>query len=66
MKSMRLAKGLSQDALADLMGVTKTQISDIEREKVTTTIERLCAFAEIFNVSTDYLLGLSNDPKRHE
>lgn len=63
-KQLRKSIGASQQSIADLLGVTKTQISDIENAKTTTSIERLCILADYFNVSTDYLLGLTDDPKR--
>lgn len=64
LKELRTAKGLSQQALADILGVTKTQISDMERSKVTTSLERLVMLADVLDVSTDYLLGRSDVPER--
>ena len=64
-KSLRVEKGISQSALASFLGVTKTQISDIENAKTSTSIERLIALADYFDVSLDYLVGRSDDPTRH-
>lgn len=59
-KSLRNTNNTSQQELASIIGVTRTQISDIENGKTTTSIERLCIIATYFNVSLDYLCGLSD------
>lgn len=64
LREQRTKNGFSQQALADILGVTKTQISDMERSKVTTSLERLACLSEVLNVSTDYLLGLTDTPER--
>ena len=64
-KELRKSKKATQSDIASLLGVTKTQISDLENGKTTTSIERLCLLADFFNVSLDYLCGRSDDPKRH-
>lgn len=64
-KSLRKAKKVTQSDISELLGVTKTQVSDLENGKTTTSIERLCTLADYFDVSLDYLVGRSNDPKRH-
>ena len=64
-KELRLSKKLRQDDLAILLGVTKTQISDIERARRTTTLEKSYELADYFDVSLDYLVGRSDDPTRH-
>lgn len=65
-KSLRAEKGVSQSALASFLGVTKTQISDIENAKTLTSIERLIALADYFDVSTDFLLGRTDNPNSHK
>lgn len=62
---LRSGQSATQDELARLLGVTRTQISDIENGKSTTSLERLVLLADYFGVSTDHLLGLTNDPIRH-
>ena len=64
-KSLRKAKKVTQSDISELLGVTKTQVSDLENGKTTTSIERLCTLADYFDVSLDYLVGRSDDPKRH-
>lgn len=61
-RALRQGKACTQADLAAYLGVTKTQISDIENGKIATTIEKLVALADYFNVSLDYLCGRSDDP----
>lgn len=56
-RSLRQGKACTQTDLAVYLGVTKTQISDIENGKIATTIEKLCALADFFGVPLDYLVG---------
>lgn len=63
--SLRKARGLKQEELGDAVGLTKFAISDIERGKRLTSMEVLVALADFFDVSLDYLVGRSDDPKRH-
>ena len=51
----------NQDILAKLIDVSVPQISGIENGKNTTTLEKLVLICEHYNVSSDYLLGLSDD-----
>ena len=59
---LRRKRKLSQSEIAELLGVTATQISDMENGKSGTTLEKLVALARFFQVSTDYLLGLCEEP----
>lgn len=63
-RSLRISCNLSQQQLGEILGISKPAVSDIERGRRTTTIEKLVEIAEQFNVSTDYLLGLSDNPTR--
>lgn len=60
---LRKRNGASQETLASLLGITRTQISDMENGKAGTSLERLVALSEYFGVTTDYLLGLSDRPR---
>lgn len=61
-KSLRKQYSMSQSALAELLGVSKTQISDLENGKTTTNLDRLVILSNHFNTSCDYLLGLTDNP----
>jgi len=54
-RSLRLTRRLKQNNLAALLNVSITQISDIERGRRSTSIEKLIILADYFDVSIDYL-----------
>ncbi len=61
-KKLRKQRKLSQQELAEALGLKQTSISGIESGIRTTTIEKLILLAKFFDVSTDYLLGLKDEP----
>lgn len=56
-KRLRLAKGFTQERLANLLNVSAAAISKWEAKNIYPDITMLCPLAEIFGVSTDELLG---------
>lgn len=58
---LREEKGYSQDELASKVGVTQQTLSRYEKGQRQATIEFVVKAARIFNVSTDYLLGFSDN-----
>ena len=63
LRELRKAAGMKQQELANLLDVTTTQVSDIERGNTTTSMARLYQLCEYFNVSADYPQGFTDDPK---
>ena len=61
-RALRKQKKLNQQELGEALGMAQTAISNIENGARTTTIEKLILLAEFFDVSTDYLLGLKDEP----
>ena len=59
---LRKAAGLSQKELGEVLGLSQKAISTIEGGQRSTTIEKLVLLAKYFQVSTDYLLGRTDDP----
>lgn len=57
-KQLRLAKGYTQNDLANLIGVSSGAISMYERGEREPSIETLHALSKIFKVDMNYLLGL--------
>ncbi len=55
-KNLRTIKGLSQVELAKLLCVTKQSVSNWENENIQPSIDMLIKLADVFSVSTDYLL----------
>ncbi|MCI9403314.1 MAG: helix-turn-helix transcriptional regulator [Oscillospiraceae bacterium] len=58
---LRKDRGETQDQLAQILRVKKAQISEMENGKKTTTLEKLVLICEHYHVSSDYLLGLSDE-----
>ena len=56
-KRLRQARGMNQVELASALGVTKQCVSNWENDNIVPSIEMLIKLADIFRVSTDYLLG---------
>ena len=62
LKELRLNNGLTQKELAKAIEVGRTTISEYESGKIVPKQEGLLRIANHFNVSVDYLTGVSNDP----
>ena len=60
-RTLRLVRGMSQVELARRLGVTKQSVSKWENDNIQPSIEMLKKLADIFSVSTDYLLGLEKE-----
>lgn len=60
LKMLRNLKSISQQKLADYMGVSKSSINMYERGEREPNLELLEAFADFFNVDLNYLLGQSD------
>ena len=59
--SLRRQHGLSQEALGDLVGVSRQAISKWETGQTTPEMSKLIELARVFEISADELLGLSVD-----
>ena len=53
---LRKAKGLSQEDLADRVGVSRQAVSKWESEQSTPDLEKIIILSDIFGVTTDYIL----------
>ena len=58
-KKLRIVRGLNQVEFAKILCVTKQCVSNWENDNVVPSIDMLCKIADLFEVSTDYLLGRS-------
>ena len=59
---IRTSQNETPAALAEILGVKKNQVSEIERGNRTTSAERIALICQHYGVSADYLLGLTDDP----
>ncbi|WP_270595884.1 helix-turn-helix domain-containing protein [Anaerococcus vaginalis] len=66
LRMLREDLGLKQDSLADLLNVNRASISLYESNKRKPSQKILMKYAEIFDVSTDYILGNSRNLKKGE
>ena len=62
LREIREDRGKSRKEIADLLKVSKTQISDIENGKSGTNLDRFYFLCEYYQVSADYVLGITDDP----
>lgn len=67
LKDMREDHELSQEAVAMLLQTTQQQISKWETGTQMMGVDKYVILARYYNVSVDYLLGLTDIPKKlHE
>lgn len=60
LKTLRFKKNMTQSQLSQKLGLTKSVISAYETGLRLPSYDILIHIAKIFNVSTDYLLGLEH------
>lgn len=58
-KQLRENRGLIQEILASELGIAQQMLSKYERDVLCIKVDVLKRIAEYFNVTTDYLLGVS-------
>lgn len=62
LKELRNEKQLTQQELGYMLNLSKANVSKYESNTLEPNIETIQIISRIFNVSSDYLLGLSNVP----
>ena len=63
LQSLRKSKQISQQQLADYLNLNKSAISRMESAQRAASIEVIYQLADYFDVSIDYLLGRTDNPK---
>jgi transcriptional regulator with XRE-family HTH domain len=61
LRFLRQEMGIGQNKLADALGISNASISYWENGKQEPTAEALFKLAVFFDVTVDYLLGITND-----
>lgn len=56
-KNCRIKKGLTQQTIADKVGVDVTTISKIENDKASPSLKTLLKIATVLDVEVEYLLN---------
>lgn len=64
LKATRKRRNLTLEQLGSQLDVTKQTVSRWEKGERYPALDVLYTIAEVLGVSSDYLLGLSNNPKR--
>ncbi len=64
LKELRKESGLSQQKLADMLGITKSSINMYERGEREPRMDGLEQMSDFFDVDIDYLVGKSSVKKR--
>nr|DAL87881.1 MAG TPA: repressor protein [Caudoviricetes sp.] len=62
LKSLRESKDLSQQELADRLKINRSTYARYELGQTQPDFDTLQKLADYFDVSTDYILGRTNDP----
>jgi transcriptional regulator with XRE-family HTH domain len=65
LKEARTKKGLKGREMAELLGVSYSTYSKYESTERKPDIDMLARIADVLSVSTDYLLGRTDDPRLH-
>ena len=55
-QDLRRRSGMSQDALAEQLGVSRQAVSKWERDEAVPEADKIVSLAKVFHISTDYLL----------
>jgi transcriptional regulator with XRE-family HTH domain len=62
-KKLREQSGITQQKLADLLGLSRPTISQIESGERKLSADELIKLSDIFNMSVEHLLGLKKEPE---
>ena len=61
--NLRKRKGVSQEQLAEVLGLTRQTISKWELNQSTPDLQYILQMGEFFNVSLDYIFGRTDNPQ---
>ena len=61
LRDLREDKDLYQADIAIMLGIKKSAYSQMEREKINPSMDKLCILADFYNVCLDYLMGRTDD-----
>ena len=64
-REIRKKKKLTQEYIADKLGMGRSNFGHIENDRVTPSSSDLKIIADLLDTTSDYLLGKSNDSSKH-
>ena len=59
----RIKRGIDKDEFSQAIGVTRRTVSNWQSGKTEIPVSKLVIIANMFNCSTDYLLGITTENK---
>lgn len=62
LKELRQKKNISQNRLGEKIGFSQQAVAKWETDRATPSPETLASIAMFFDVSTDYLIGVTDNP----
>lgn len=65
LKDLREDNDLKQKDIADKLNISQQYYSQYENGKRELPIRHLKALCKFYNISADYILGFTNDPRTH-
>lgn len=60
-RDIRKERGISQEYMADMLGVSQTTYGRMERQDIPFDVRHMKTVARYFNVSMDYLVGATDN-----
>ena len=63
LKNLRIDNRFTQKEVVEKLGITGSTLSQYERNKRVPKNDVLVQLADLYNVSTDYLLNITNNPE---
>lgn len=64
LKDLRKKHGLSQAELAKMLNTTRQQVSKWETGAQTMGVDKYIFLAKYYNLSLDFILGLTDEPRK--
>ena len=64
LKELRIAQNITLRAMAEILGMGQRNYQKYETGEIDPPLSKAIVLADFFNVSLDYLVGLSDDPTR--
>ena len=61
LKELRLEKGMTQQKVADLLNIKQQSYTRYENDTGEPSLHTIVQLTQIFGVTSDYLLGISED-----
>lgn len=66
LKKLRIERGYTMEEVGKLIGVKKSSYASYESKYRQPPLEKLKRFSDLYGVSVDYILGLTNERNKEE